>query len=119
MAVTAGGDPCVGSNTFAIDVKNAPGGTFAALFLGLGSCGPGISVSCGQFYAFPPALGPLIAPVLGAGCSGKASFLLPIPPIAALCGLKLCLQCLIVCPSSTGPAGLGMSNALEFNITTG
>ena len=116
---TSGGDPSLGNPDFSLDLVNAPGGLptkFAILYLRVGACGPGLPIFCGAFHPLPFHLGPFVVPISGAGCNGFAKVPLPIPALDALCGLKLCSQYLILCPSAAG-LGVGLSNAIEFRIT--
>ncbi|MFQ5506584.1 MAG: hypothetical protein ACE5F1_17580, partial [Planctomycetota bacterium] len=119
--VTAGGDPSLGNPVFRLSLQEAPGGAppkFAVVFLRVGGCTPGLPIFCGTFHAFP-GIGPFVVPIVGAGCAGVANFPLPIPPSTIFCGQRLCAQDVIICPSSITPLpGVGLSNALDFIITT-
>jgi len=116
---TAGGDPSLGNPKFSLDLINAPTGSlpnFAVMYIRGAACSPGFPVFCGRFYPLPFHIGPLAAPISGSGCSGFARMPLPIPASANLCGLKLCTQYLILCPRAVGLPGIGLSNALQFQI---
>ncbi|MCB9871962.1 MAG: hypothetical protein H6836_08165 [Planctomycetes bacterium] len=114
---TTGGDPSLGNTSFGLQLVNAPGGPgqFAGLYLRVGGCTAGFPLFCSSFHAYP-GVGPFITPLVGASCSGTATWPLPIPPVAAYCGIKLCAQALVICQSSPG-TGVGVSNALQFPIT--
>lgn len=123
LATSIGGDPDIGNPDFAVQLRNAPVGTpfnIAVLVLNAGPCGPPIPLFCGQLYAFPANLGVFPVAISGSsGCTGTAQYPLPltIPPTEAFCGLPICSQWLILCPVSSGPAGIGLSNGFEFVIT--
>jgi len=123
IATSSGGDPDIGNPNFGLELRDAPVGSpfnIGVLFLSAGQCGPGLPFSCGKVYAYPANLGILPVAILGStGCTGTAKYPLPltIPPTDAFCGVPICSQWLILCPASSGPAGIGLSNAFEFVIT--
>ena len=63
-----------------------------------------------------PRFGPYLAPITGTGCGGRARWPAPLATDPAACGVKICVQALLVCPPSGSP-GFGMSQALQFGIT--
>ena len=112
---TAGGDPSLGNLGFQIQLVNAPAGARAGLFLGLG-CTPGFISACSTFHA-NPSLGPFVVPIGGVGCNGRAIWQLPLAANASACGLTLCAQDIVICPAAPNPSGIGLSDAIQFNIT--
>jgi len=118
-----GGDPVLGNSHFSVQLNNAPLGAAAFLILGGGACttGTNIPILCGPLFTafYPPPL--IVGPLTLTGstsCGGFGSAPLPIPVEAVLAGAKFCAQWVVACQKSTS-LGLGVSKALEFNITGG
>ena len=113
---TVGGDPSPGNPDFGVQLLNAPGGSQVSYFLKPFGCAVGLPFLCGTVYAAPGLIGPFILPNSGAGCAASSTLPLPLPPDSTLCGLRVCVQSIIACP--VGPTvGVGMSGAIDFNLT--
>ena len=110
---TFGGDPSLGNPAFGVELVQAPAGSLAGMFLRIGGCNAGFPYLCGSFHAFPFHAGPIILPITGSGCNGRAAINLPVPANNVFCGLRICFQSIVVCPKG----GSGVSDAIDFVIT--
>ncbi|PIE22314.1 MAG: hypothetical protein CSA62_12940 [Planctomycetota bacterium] len=120
MTAYSMGDPSLGA-PFKLGLKNAPASSYAATFLKSGAPGSGIPLPapyCGTWYAFPTLFSYPAAFTGGSSsCTGSVLRTLPIPSSPALCGFQLTVQWFVICPVGGG-FGVGVSNALDFTITT-
>lgn len=111
-----GGDLALGNQDLAIQITGAPAGGTAGFFLSPGQCQtPGLSLPglCGAVHistATPLFIGNFGLGT-GSGCTGSLKLGTPMPSSASLCGVTICSQFLIRCPS-----GAGLTNALEFSV---
>ncbi|MEM7201027.1 MAG: hypothetical protein AAF628_12210 [Planctomycetota bacterium] len=114
MVLAVRGRPVVGNKAVQLQVLNGPtGGTGFAMLNG-GPC-RGVPFACGQLY--PSLVTPWIVVPMGtlAGsrrCDGDAFFTFPIPNNYGLCGVELCAQGLVICPS----LDLALTNGLNLLI---
>ncbi|MCA8944321.1 MAG: hypothetical protein KDB80_17275 [Planctomycetes bacterium] len=111
------GDPTIGNLGFALDLINAPGGSIAYLFLGLGPCSSfaGTTFSgliCANLY--PTSFIQAVF-VPGTGCSGNVSIPFPLPNIPFFCGITLSSQFIGQIPAAW--SGSYVSNCLSWTIT--
>ena len=117
-AAPFGGVPAIGNRHFGIELSGAPLPSSAILIVGAGRCtkGLGLPFLCGAIYPslHPPTffLGPLACQGSGQ-CTGKARAPLPIPADAKLCGVRLCLEWVVVCGAISG---FGLSDTWELEI---
>jgi len=116
-----GGDLALGNRDLAIQITGAPAGGLAGFYLSLGKCqSPGVSIGglCGAVHlTFSPGQPLFIGNFslgTGSGCTGSMKLPTPIPGDASLCGLTICSQFLIRCPS--GGLAAGLTNAIEFSV---
>jgi hypothetical protein len=120
MAHALGGDPYVGSPTFALNLNNCPGATTAVAIFNVGACGAPIfspPLCAGIRVPFVPPWFSSPMPSGGTAglCNGSASMGLPIPPNSALCGVACCSQFVGFCPPLS-LANTYVSNALSWTI---
>jgi hypothetical protein len=109
--------PNLGNAVFALGLDGAPLSSFAVCGLGVGPClpvGPVVAPFCGPIHVALPTittLGPVFT-AAGAGCTGTATFGLPLPNNPAFAGLVLSSQCVAFC----GAGGNSMSNCISFEL---
>ncbi|MBK8975694.1 MAG: hypothetical protein IPM29_07195 [Planctomycetes bacterium] len=82
------GDPAIGNLTFALDALNTPAPSIAMVFIDIGAnCASANFGLCSLLPSIPVWASMTFVP--GTGCNGTATFPLPLPANAALCGLIL------------------------------
>lgn len=119
MAMVAFGDATVGNPAFGVHLGDAQPGTLFQLAVAAGPCrDPGFPFGCGQWHTQLSGLVflPPVAVVGSGTCDGEADVGLPVPLDFALCGARLCLQGLVVCPAPFFPPGLSLTNAVDLVI---
>lgn len=110
------GDPTLGNLGFALDLVDAPAGSIAYVFFGLGGCVPPGTTFSGLICA--PVLPPTFYSAMftvGAGCNATASIPFPIPNIPFFCGITISSQYIGQMPPSW--AGSYVSNCLTWSIS--
>jgi len=108
-------DAVLGNGSFVLSVFYAPRSGVAVPVVSIGACGAGVAALCGRFYpALTPA--PFVLPALPlvgpSSCTGAANLPIPIAADAAMCGVELCFQMIVGCPTG----GAGLTEALGIRI---